>query len=246
MKKLLGSIFGVVALTAGLAACGSQSSLDTDSSSTESALKGKPASSKAAQLNLSHIACDEEGGVIAHFVLLHSGSDQPGAISGTWNGGTFGPVESDKLSGNVWHYNVSLPSGEIDIYSATTTTSAGASVSLHNPSEYAGNYECGGAVEECPVEVEDAEIFCTDQPLGNPGSECAAFGLLPQGKDDNLSGLTHSSTQDAYLALVKSGTRGCGPGSSAYRVYTNVSVGEELHTPVDQEISHVTYCACPQ
>jgi hypothetical protein len=125
------------------------------------------------------------------------------------------------------------------------TTADGQVVSLHNPSEYSGDYYCGPVQEECPVVVESQDVFCTSTPLGSPGATCAEFGLLPQGKDDNLSGTSFVATQDAYVAVVKSGTRGCNPGESAYRIYVNVSEGDELLTPVDQDISNVTYCACP-
>ncbi len=196
-------------------------------------------------LNLSHIACAEDGTVTAHFVLLFAGTGTPGTLTGTYNGGSFS-AEPSKSSGNVWHYNVTLPSGEIEILSAQTTTSSGKVATLHNPGEYSGNYACGPEEETCPVVVAPADVYCTDQPLGNPGAECANFGLdYTGGKDDDLSGLTFSATQDAYVAIVKSGTAGCGPGESAYRIYVNVSAGDELATPVDQNISHVTYCTCP-
>jgi hypothetical protein len=199
----------------------------------------------APMLNLSHIECTADGNVLAHFVLLFAGSGTPGALSGTYNGGAFGPVSASKNTGNVWHYNVILPSGEIEILSASTTTSSGASVTLHNPGEYSGDYQCGAPPPVCSVSVAAQDVYCTDKPLGNPGDECAAFGLLPQGKDDNLSGLTFTATQSALLAIVKSGTHGCGPGNAAYRIYANVTKGDALSTPVDQGISHVTYCACP-
>ena len=57
--------------------------------------------------------------------------------------------------------------------------------------------------------------------------------------------MTFPASQDAYVAIVKSGNHGCGPGNSAYRIYVNVQAGDVLSTPVDQNISHVTYCACP-
>jgi hypothetical protein len=196
-------------------------------------------------LNLSHIACAEDGTVTAHFVLLFAGTGTPGTLSGTYNGGSF-TAEPSKNSGNVWHYNATLPAGDIEILSAQTTTSAGTLVTLHNPSEYSGNYACGPDEPVCPVVVAPADVYCTDAPLGNPGDECANFGLeYTGGKADGLTGLTFTATQDAYVALVKSGNHGCGPGNSAYRVYVNVSAGDVLSTPVDQNISHVTYCACP-
>ncbi|MCK6536093.1 MAG: hypothetical protein L6Q84_24260 [Polyangiaceae bacterium] len=239
MKKLTFVISAAVIASA-LAGCGLATDDTTDQTSSEAR------AAQAPMLNLSHIECTDDGQVLAHFVLLFAGPAKPGPLTGTYSGGSFGPVEASKSSGNVWHYNVILPSGEIDIYSASATTASGQVVTLHNPGEYAGNYQCGPDVEECPVQVQPADVFCTDSPLTNPGAECAAFGLVPQGKDDNLSGLTFVATQDAYLAIVKSGTHGCEPGQSAYRIYVNVSAGDVLSTPVDQGISHVTYCACPE
>jgi hypothetical protein len=49
----------------------------------------------------------------------------------------------------------------------------------------------------------------------------------------------------AYAAIVKAGTQPCGPGNAAYQVYQNVTVGQVLSSPSEQNISHVTYCACP-
>lgn len=200
------------------------------------------------KLNLSHIACTDDGTVVAHFVLLFAGSAQPAALNGTYDDdadasttpASFGPVEATKNSGNVWHYNVFLPSGDIDILSASV-----GSTTLHNPGEYAGDYQCGTPEEPvCSVEVLPDDNLCLPT-LGNPGSECGHFGLLVAGKDDGLTGLTFTSTVDAYVALVKSGNGDCGAGESNYRVYTNVSVGDSLSTPAGQDISHVTYCACP-
>jgi len=199
-------------------------------------------------LNLSHIECLDSGGVDAHFVLLFAGSGTPGTLTGTWTDGvasyTFS-AQPERSTGNVWHYDITLPSGEIDITSAQVTTSTGVVVSLHNPDAYSGDYQCGGIVETCQVAPPTEGLLCTDHPLTNPGAECGYFGLVPSGKDDNLSGLTWVATQDAYVAVVKSGTHGCGPGNSAYNIYVNVTAGEVLSTPVDQAISHVTYCECP-
>jgi hypothetical protein len=246
MNSRIFMVLGTMAWAALLAGCGAA---PEDASSQQQieqpALEVMSAATKNAKLNLSHIECTEDGQVLAHFVLLFAGTSQPGALSGTYSGGAFGPIAAAKTSGNVWHYNVLLPSGEIDILSATTTTASGQTVWLHNPSEYAGNYQCGIIIEECPVAVEAQDVYCTASPLGNPGAECANFGLLPQGKDDNLTGPSFVATQDAYVAIVKSGNEGCEPGESAYRIYVNVTDGDTLLTPVSQDISHVTYCACP-
>ena len=238
MKKHSIVGFGMLAVAALVNACGAATD---DVSQNSAALRQN---TKSPQLNLSHIECTDQG-VLAHFVLLFAGSDQPGPLTGTYSGGSFGPIAPTKSTGNVWHYNVILPAGEIDILSATVTTASGVVVDLHNPSEYAGNYECGDIVEQCPVVVEPQDLYCTSTPLGNPGEECGAFGLFPQGKDDGLTGVSFTATQDAYVAIVKSGSGGCAPGESAYRIYVNVSAGDTLFTPVDQDISHVTYCACP-
>jgi hypothetical protein len=205
----------------------------------------KAKTAQSPKLNLSHIECTADGHVLAHFVLLFAGATTPGALSGTYSGGSFGPIAASKTSGNVWHYNVILPSGEIDITSAQTSVKD-MTVTLHNPSDYAGDYQCGPAVETCPVAVAAADVLCFSKPLGNPGAECAELGLVPQGKDSELVGLSFGATQDAYVALVKSGTHGCESGSAAYRVYVNVKRGDALFTPADQDISHVTYCACPE
>jgi hypothetical protein len=239
MKKTL-AVVGLVGLGVFANACTAYNQGD-DLKPTEvrAAAKDSP------MLNLSHIECTADGHVNAHFVLLFAGSATPGAITGTYNGGSFGPVLADKSSGNVWHYNVPLPAGEIDILSATVVAK-GQVVTLHNPSEYAGDYECGPEKPECSVAVAAQDLLCTDQPLKNPGSECGYFGLKPSGKDDGLTGLTHVASQNALLVIVKSGSGGCAPGQSAYRVYTNVHAGDVLSTPADQNISHVTYCECPE
>ncbi len=206
---------------------------------------GPPA--RAPQLNLSHIECAEDGsGVIAHFVLLFAGDATPGPITGEYSDGSdFGPVDSDKHTGNVWHYNVSLPSGWIDIESATVTTGDDKTVHLHNPGEYAGDYDCGGDEEPACSVVVEPHSFCTDQPIGSEGAECAYFGLSLIDKDDNLDGNAVGASTDAYVAIVKSGVGDCGPGDHAYRVYVDVQAGDTLESPSEQDISHITYCACP-
>jgi hypothetical protein len=123
-------------------------------------------------------------------------------LTGTYNDGSatlpFGPIAATKNSGNVWHYNVLLPVGFINILSATTTTSSGASVILHSPEEYGGDYQCGEQTPECAIVVQEGLVCHT--PYGNEGAECGAFGLLPIGKDDGLTGLTFAATMNAYVA----------------------------------------------
>ena len=229
MRSMMKSL-GIAATAVMIGACGTQT--DTTDQAAQAA-QAKP------MLNLSHIQCTADGQVDVHFVLLFWGDSTPPALSGTYNGGSFGPTAQNKHSGNVWHYDVFLPSGFIDITSATV-----GSVSLHNPSEYAGVYNCGGGVQ-CDATPPVAGVLCTAHPLTNPGLECGFFGLNPIGKDDNLTGLSFTATMDAFVAIVKSGTHPCGGGNSAYNIYVNVVAGDTLSTPADQSISHVTYCGCP-
>jgi hypothetical protein len=232
-------VFGIVGL--GLVGAGCSGSPSEAAGDAVKAAGGSQ--DQSPKLNLSHIECTDDGRVLAHFVLLFAGKNTPGELSGTWNGGTFGPVPSYKSSGNVWHYEVFLPAGFIDILSATVTTAGGVVVTLHNPSAYAGDYQCKD-VPVCDVVVQPQDLLCLSSPLGNPGSECGYLGLVPSGKDDNLSGLTFGASMDAYVAIVKSGSGGCSPGESAYRIYVNVHEGDVLYTPAYQDISHVTYCDC--
>jgi hypothetical protein len=44
---------------------------------------------------------------------------------------------------------------------------------------------------------------------------------------------------------VKSGRRECAEGETAYNIVVDVTKGDILSTPFDQDISHVTYCECP-
>jgi hypothetical protein len=247
---------GIVGLSSLVAAC---------SASTEDAtVQPAPASidpvaknggNKAVQLNLSHIECTPEGTVNAHFVLLFFGAQNPGSISGTYFDGTsvqaFPTTIPTKTTGNVWHYNVTLPAGYVDIL----TASAGGAT-LHNPGEYAGNYANGCTPPPvCEVQVEDIPLYCTSQPLGNEDAECDAFGLDPFAKYE-IGGNVVATTAhtSALLAIVKTGSGGCGPGQTAYQIFANVSANDTLSTPTyldengvpkQQAISHITYCQCP-
>ena len=229
LSKISAVVFGVVA-TGAMSGC-----------ATDGAHLGelRAEASRSMQLNLSHIECQADGSVQAHFVLLFAGKQQPGALTGTWNGGSFGPVDPYKNTGNVWHYEVFLPAGFIDIVSANV-----GSVNLHNPGEYAGDYLCDGGDDEelCPIAVSGPQCHAT---LGNPGNECGLLGLTPIGKDDGLNGLEFAASMDAYVAIVKSGRGECAEGESSYNIVLDVSAGDVLSTPFDQDISHVTYCECP-
>jgi hypothetical protein len=202
-----------------------------------------PASARNASpmLNLSHIACADDGTVTAHFVLLFWGGSTPPDLVGTSNQGPF-TAAPEKNSGNVWHYNVTLSSGEVEVYSASV-----GSVTLHNPGEYSGNYACGPENPSCPVSVTAGAFCASPSTLGNPGAECSSLGLdWTSGKDDNLSGASFAATETAYVAIVKGGNGNtCPNGESSYNVYVNVTVGDILTTGNGTGVSHVTYCACP-
>ncbi len=112
---------------------------------------------------------------------------------------------------------------------------------------YSGDYSsCGTPVCTAPEGL-TAGPFCVANPLGSPGAECGAFGLLPVGKDEPTTSTTSwVATENAAIALVKSGTGGCGGGAQAYNLYLNVKVGDTLSSPSTQAISHVTYCTCAE
>ncbi len=96
---------------------------------------------------------------------------------------------------------------------------------------------------ECQAPV-GFPIICIST-LGNPDNECSHFGLAFLGKDDNLSGSSHSASTDAILAIVKNGRGPCNQGQSSYRTYSNIANGQNLQKPLGAgDISHVTYCQC--
>jgi hypothetical protein len=98
----------------------------------------------------------------------------------------------------------------------------------------------------CEASVQPQDVYCMDHVIsGGPKAECKQFRLDSLGKDDELSGLSFTASRDAYVAIVKSGSHGCKPGATAYRIYVDVKAGDTLLTPADQDISHITYCACP-
>jgi hypothetical protein len=247
---------GIVGLASVVVAC-SASTEDATVQPAPASLDpaAKNGGNKAVQLNLSHIECTPEGTVNAHFVLLFFGTSYPGPISGTYFDGTsvnpFPDTIPTKSTGNVWHYNVTLPAGYVDIL----TASAGGAT-LHNPGEYAGTYANGCTPPPvCDVQVQDIALYCTDKPLGNEEAECDAFGLDPFAKYE-LGGSATSvgAHTSALLAIVKTGSGACGSGEASYQIFANVSAGDPLSTPTylgpngqpkQQGISHVTYCQCP-
>jgi hypothetical protein len=258
MKTAFGcvlALIGVGVLTAACSANTEDVNVRPESSTLDPSRKG---GGHEVQLNLSHIECLEDGSVNAHFVLLFFGSTNPGGLTGTYLDAdgvehSFADAVADKNTGNVWHYNVSLPSGFIDITSAVA-----GGTSLHNPDAYAGNYECGTTHEVCSVEVASQPTYCTDKPLGNEGKECGAFGLDVLAKisqpEQGSWGTCFNAPSGAYLAIVKTGSGACGSGDASYAIYANVGEGQSLCTPeyvgenaelTRQQISHITFCSCP-
>lgn len=235
---------GAVFCFAGLAGCdGSHNPVappEPDVSSSPQSLSGSARAAQAPKLNLSHIEC-VDGAVEIHFVLLFV---PDGVTPGTLTY-TYGTIEPGKHTGNVWHFTASgLADGFYAVTSASVTLSNGTVVGLHNPGDYAGEYDC--AEDTCALPAPEPLVCFAPSALGSPEAECAAFGLVALAKDDDLTGASHVASQDAALALVKDGRGPCPQGESAYRTYTNVDAGDLLAQPAGAgDISHVTYCGCP-
>jgi hypothetical protein len=233
-----------VLLAAGLAGCdGSPNPVappEPEATASFQLVTGSARASQAPKLNLSHIEC-VDGAVEIHFVLLFV---PDGVTPGTLTY-TYGTIEPGANTGNVWHFTASgLADGFYAVTSASVTLSNGAVVGLHNPGDYAGEYDC--AEDTCALPAPEPLLCFEPSTLGSPAAECAAFGLVALGKDDDLSGASHVASQDAALALVKDGRGPCPAGESAYRTYTNVQAGDLLAQPAGAgDISHVTYCGCP-
>lgn len=211
-----------------------------DVSSSPQSLTGSARTTQAPKLNLSHIEC-VDGAVEIHFVLLFVPDGvTPGTLSYT-----YGTIPPGANTGNVWHFTASgLSDGYYDVTSASVTLSDGAVVTLHNPGDHAGEYDC--AEDTCALPAPEPLLCFAPSALGSPAAECAAFGLVALAKDDDLTGASHVASQNAALALVKDGRGPCPQGESAYRTYTNVNAGEVLAQPAGAgDISHVTYCGCP-
>ena len=118
------------------------------------------------QLNISHIAC-VDGQVEIHFIL----SDVPDGITPGDVNYTYGSIAPGKHVGNVWHYYDTKPDGYYDITSATVDV-GGRTVNLHNPSAYAGSYNCAPSFtasgsSTCEISTGKKIVTWTiDNPLG--------------------------------------------------------------------------------
>jgi len=117
------------------------------------------------KLNLSHVACLGDGTLEIHFVLLNvSEGIVPGSLVYD-----YGTIAVGKNTGNVWHYSDYVASGYYDITSASVFVGS-VEVTLHNPSEYAGEYQCPTSTptetvtptQVTPTEVTPTEITPTE------------------------------------------------------------------------------------
>ena len=246
----LGALVILAAFLAVTQACSTNdgaSNVVAPSATSTSSLAAKPGGISAVQLNLSHIEC-VAGAVEIHFVLLHVPT---GATVGNLSWSNNGVVQSPTVApgpqtGNAIHFNVIAPSGTYNVTAATVQVN-GTTITLHNPGEYAGTYNCnqqpGCATFSLPAQYAGARVCLP--VLGSPNSECGLLGLAPSGKDDPVASEPHPATQNAAVAIVKDGSVGCATGQ-AYRFYSPVTVGQLLERPAGSgAISHVTYCACP-
>ena len=214
----------------------------TEVESADAVAQAAGRAQQAPKLNLSHIEC-VDGTVEVHFVLLFASDKNPGDLTYTNDGQTY-TIPRGPNTGNVWHYTASgLPDGDYDVTAASVTLGNGAVVTLHNPGDYSGTYDC--TPSSC-VDFAAEPLLCMEpSSLGSPEAECGAFGLVPLGKDDDLSGSTWLAGMDAPLVIVKDGRGPCAQGENAYRTYTNVQAGDVLEKPEGAgDISHVTYCGC--
>jgi hypothetical protein len=93
------------------------------------------------KLNWSHATCVESGQnqykVEVHFVLLNV----PDGVTPGKLHYPYGEINPSKDSGNVWHYTAYLNDGNIKIDWAYVWVN-GEKVTLHNPNEYNGDYNC--------------------------------------------------------------------------------------------------------
>jgi len=113
---------------------------------------------KEPKLNLSHVSCLDDGTLEIHFVLLNV----PDGVIPSSLTYSYGTIETGKNTGNVWHYSDYMVSGYYDVTFASVFVN-GIEITLHNPSEYAGDYQCTTPTEE-PTET----VTPTDPPTEEP------------------------------------------------------------------------------
>jgi hypothetical protein len=65
---------------------------------------------------------------------------------------TYGTIAPGANTGNVWHYTAHVADGYYDVTSASVDVD-GVTVSLHNPSDYAGTYNCSQTQETASITV---------------------------------------------------------------------------------------------
>ena len=242
----------ILALASVAAASGCNSTAVTPTSPAAGSSEIKPGGASAYQLNLSHIECVEGGKVEVHFVLLQVPDGKTPSQLSWYNGGVLQPlVTTSGKTGNPWHFSILVNPGFFNVTAASVIVD-GVVVSLHNPGEYSGQYNCSSNVCGAFVTPQgwaNNQLTCLAHPLGSPSSECGLFGLAPDGAGDAGSGAQSQTTsQAALLAIVKDGSVGCGPGNQAYTMYSPVAAGQTVFQPGYPNgggISHVTFCKCP-
>jgi hypothetical protein len=241
IKRSLPSILGLAVVLVGVWSCDGRTS-PTEVATTDGSVSAAAQGDHAPQLNLSHIEC-VDGAVEVHFVLLFAADADPGDLTYINNGQIY-TIPRGPSTGNVWHYTHSgLPDGDYDVTSASVTLADGTVVTLHNPGDYSGTYDCAS----CPLPDPEPLVCLAPRDLGSPAAECGYFGLVPLGKDDDLSGSTWIASMGADLSIVKDGRGPCPKGTVAYRTYTDVQSGDLLEQPAGAgDISHVTYCGCAE
>lgn len=128
------------------------------------------ATPKEPRLILSHIEC-VEGKLEVHFLAQNVPDGvTPGDVSYWYRFDPAQPgfvyqrtITTDGETGNVWHYRDYPGNGYYDIVSASVDI-GGVTVTLHNPSEYKGTYDCDEA-EPTPTET---KVVDEEPPTATP------------------------------------------------------------------------------
>ncbi len=126
----------------------------------------------------------------------------------------------------------------------------------------------------CTLKVDDGELSCTDtesftiqrtceidhgsqavsgcykpNPWGNgnnPEDICGHYGLEYIGKNDSLSGSSHTLTMAARLAVIHWGGADCSGGAQYFQFVQNALNGQVVSTPGSGGASFAVYCGCPE
>lgn len=126
----------------------------------------------------------------------------------------------------------------------------------------------------CTLKVNDGELSCTDtesfsiqrtcsishsgeavngcykpNPWGdgnNPEDVCDNYGLDYIGKNDSLSGSSHTLTMAARLAVIHWGGADCSGGAQYFQFAQNALSGQVVTSPGSGGASFAVYCGCPE